>query len=123
MDQGQFVRVVAELVAGLQVPVSISGKPEILGRGGEPWQKLIAIDTHGFGWTTADKMEAAFRQELGMKPKVAEREPPEDERDFPDSCGGSCQDSGKWGATGILPSGHAWQWRDKEHTSGYLAHV
>lgn len=39
---------------------------------------------------------------------------------IPDKC--NCGKAGKWGATGIMPEGHLWYWRNQEHTSGYLAH-
>lgn len=34
-----------------------------------------------------------------------------------------CEQAGKWGATGRMPPGHFWHWRNDEHTSGYLAHI
>src|SRR5260370_8830448 len=40
----------------------------------------------------------------------------------PSHCDDSCSASGRWGATGIMPIGHFWYWRNEKHTSGYLAH-
>ncbi len=44
-----------------------------------------------------------------------------DGREHP-RCGEDCPASGSWVTTGIMPSGHYWQWADQAHTSGYLAH-
>ena len=44
---------------------------------------------------------------------------------MPASCSDDlpCPHAGKWGATGVMPPGHIWQWRNAAHTSGYLAHI
>jgi hypothetical protein len=61
MSQDEFVHTVAELVAGLAVPVSLSMP---LGAAREPWQKLH--DLAGFGWHDADMYEAILREALGL---------------------------------------------------------
>jgi hypothetical protein len=38
-------------------------------------------------------------------------------------CAGLCRWAGVWGATGKMPPGHIWQWRNEDHKSGYLAHL
>lgn len=35
----------------------------------------------------------------------------------------TCDAAGKWGATGLMPVGHIWQWIKEDHTAGYLAHI
>src|SRR5262245_41767981 len=37
-------------------------------------------------------------------------------------CDIDCPYAGKWGATGRMPVGHIWVWRNQERTSGYLGH-
>jgi hypothetical protein len=64
MSQEQFVRQVAVLVAGLQVPVSIRGGPAVLGAGADAWQALLHEVNGGFGWTTTDKCHAKFTELL-----------------------------------------------------------
>lgn len=63
MTREEFISIAARLVAALQVPVSILGA-EVLGTAYEPWQKLMAEVTGGFGWTTAEQAQAAFEQIL-----------------------------------------------------------
>jgi hypothetical protein len=125
MTKEEFAASVATLVAAMQVPVSIMGARTVMGPGEEAWTRLMALANHGFGWTNADALEAEFRKVLDLKPKVDRREPPGPDEIWPQACPGKpqCEHGGKWGATGILPPGHVWQWRNDEHTSGYLAHL
>jgi hypothetical protein len=59
MTEDEFVEAVAALVAGLQVPVSMMPR-HLLGAAFEPWQRLIAEATGGFGWTDKDHCREAF---------------------------------------------------------------
>ena len=121
MTKEGFARTVAELVAGLQVPVSMSAS---LGAGKEPWEQLLTLGNHGFGWTDAATLEQVFREVIGLKPIPPQRDAPAHRADLLPACSDDldCTQAGKWGVTGIMPPGHVWQWRNKEHTSGYLAH-
>jgi hypothetical protein len=49
MTRDERVQALAELLAGLQVPLSIG----ILGAAQEPYRRLLN-DVPGFGWRTAD---------------------------------------------------------------------
>lgn len=63
MTEDEFLEAVAQLVAGLQVPVSMMPRG-MFGAAYEPWQKLLTEINHGFGWTNAEKAKAAFREIL-----------------------------------------------------------
>ena len=121
MNKEEFAETVACLVAGLQAPVSMG---TFVGAARQPWEKLLNLGNKGFGWTNSEQLEAAFREVLGLKPVVTGHEPPAWNKAWPAKCGEGrpCSEAGKWGATGVLPPGHIWQWRDESHTSGYLAH-
>lgn len=152
MNKEQFVRAVAELVAGLQVPVSMPGGSKRLGAGLEPWQKLLHLQNGGFGWTNADGLEERYRELMGLRRRVPEREPPEPQvshthasglhyswlrhngrpRHYHDAAGRThteglphcnCPKAGIWGATGEMPDGHVWQWENADHSGGHLAHL
>ncbi len=60
MTREELTRALAEVIAGLQVPVSLGMN---LGAAREPWGKLFD-ELHGFGWTTADELEAALNDKL-----------------------------------------------------------
>jgi hypothetical protein len=62
MDRDQLVRAVAELIAGLAVPVSMEMP---LGRAGVAWTALHS-DLAVFGWATAEEYETAIRGKLGL---------------------------------------------------------
>ncbi len=64
MTPEEFVALVAKLVAGLQVPVSMPGGRARLGAAYEPWSKLLNEANHGFGWTNMEACEAAFAKIL-----------------------------------------------------------
>lgn len=121
MTKEEFAANVAKLVAAMQVPVSIMGTNTVLGAGERAWQELMHAATGGFGWASTEKLEAEFRKLLDLKPKVPVREC--DQGELLPACQGQCEQPGEWGATGIMPPGHIWQWRDGLHTSGYLAHI
>jgi hypothetical protein len=61
LDQDEFVRTVAELVAGLGVPMS---QYMPLGSAREPWAKLYHLG--GPGWQDADRLEQVLREGLGL---------------------------------------------------------
>lgn len=63
MTREQLVDNVAKLVAGLQVPASISH--QALGAAYDPWCELLHEANGGFGWTTADQCREAFTKILG----------------------------------------------------------
>lgn len=63
MTRDEFLEAVAQLVAGLQVPVSMMPAWQF-GAALEPWQKLLTEVNHGFGWTDAEKAKAAFEEIL-----------------------------------------------------------
>lgn len=65
MTKEEFARNVAELVAGIQVPFSII-HDHATGTGTDAWKKLLSEANGGFGWTNADKAEAAYRKLLGL---------------------------------------------------------
>ena len=58
MDREEFIKLVAELMEGTQVPRSIPGA---LGAGRESWDKLKS-GLGLFGWSTAEEYEAKIRQ-------------------------------------------------------------
>lgn len=60
--EGDLVRDVAEIVAGLQVPYSIDSK--VLGEAGPAWVRLRQR-IGCFGWQDADDIEARVRQGIG----------------------------------------------------------
>jgi hypothetical protein len=60
MTRDEFLTVVAELVAGLQVPASIS--PRTLGTAYEPWRALLHEVNGGFGWTDAEQCRESFEK-------------------------------------------------------------
>lgn len=60
MTQREFLETVAELVEGLQVPVSLHGAQ--LGAAREPWEKLHSMA--GLGWHSADEYVAAFKSKV-----------------------------------------------------------
>ncbi len=70
MTGEEFVTLVAKLVAGLQVPVSMPGGRARLGAAYEPWTKLLNEVNHGFGWTNMEACEAAFAKIL-LSPEAA----------------------------------------------------
>ena len=75
-------------------------------------------------WLTTFSPEE-LAQVVSQGTRLLRRPPvPYDGPDGPEHehCCASCPQSGKWGATGIMPPGHHWHWRNAEHTSGYLAH-
>ena len=52
MKKSKIIRLMAEILAGLQVPASMG----VLGAAHEPWGKLLTlIDT--FGWKTVDEIQ------------------------------------------------------------------
>ena len=61
LSRDEMIRAMAEVVAGLQVPVSLG---MMLGAAREPWGKLHEIANGGFGWYGADQAEANFREVL-----------------------------------------------------------
>lgn len=56
------IRVIAEIVAGLQVPYSIS--PKMLGTAGVAWARLRDRIPAFFGWQDADETEEILRRHL-----------------------------------------------------------
>lgn len=69
MTREEFTGHVAQLVAGLQVLVSLRGNPAVLGAAGPAWQALCDEVTGGFGWTTAERCAEVFTEIL-EKPRV-----------------------------------------------------
>lgn len=63
MTQEEFLDNVAQLVAGLQAPVSMMPHSR-LGAAYEPWERLLAEANGGFGWTDAEKCREAFAKIL-----------------------------------------------------------
>jgi hypothetical protein len=55
----EFLDNVAQLVAGLQVPVSMMPH-HLFGAAYEPWERLQNAVNGGFGWTDAEKCREAF---------------------------------------------------------------
>lgn len=49
------LRDVGEVIAGLQVPISVGGRLNV-GAAFEPWQRLRQQAGHGFGWFKADEI-------------------------------------------------------------------
>lgn len=60
MDKEEIIEAVAELVVGLQVPVSMAMP---LGTATEPWRKL-KDELAGFGWTSKEIVADALRKKL-----------------------------------------------------------
>lgn len=57
------IRDIAELIAGLGVPVSLGmGRDGLLGKAFEPWKRLY--DRFGGGWSSADEIESRLRERL-----------------------------------------------------------
>lgn len=67
MTSEEFTEAVAELVAGLQVPVSIRGNPvDVLGPvAGPAWSRLLSEVNGGFGWVNREQCREAFEKLLG----------------------------------------------------------
>lgn len=63
MSRAELIRAIAELIAGLQVPVSMPGGGQVLGAAYKPWLALFD-EVQGFGWTNADEVEAALIERL-----------------------------------------------------------
>ena len=63
MTKDEFIEQVAELVAGLQAPVSLMPHAA-LGAAYEPWSRLYTQANGGFGWINADDCRAAFKKIL-----------------------------------------------------------
>lgn len=61
LTRDEIIRAVAEVVSGLQVPVSLGMQ---LGAAREPWGKLHEIANDGFGWHDADQAEIKLREAL-----------------------------------------------------------
>ena len=61
MTKEEFTENVAQLVAGLQVPVSLLPRGT-LGAAFEPWEALMTEVTGGFGWTSVEQCREAFRK-------------------------------------------------------------
>lgn len=77
---------------------------------------LVTID----GMAPGDAAEVLTIAETGQitpLPWQAEA----DGREHP-RCAEDCSANGTWPGSGVMPSGHYWQWDDPAHTSGYLAH-
>lgn len=71
MTRDEFLDDVAAVVAGLQVMVSITGRPAVLGAAAEPWQRLLHESNKGFGWTDKAKCREAFSEIVkGQAPPV-----------------------------------------------------
>jgi hypothetical protein len=64
MTREEFIEQVAELVAGLQVPVSMMPK-QMFGAAYDPWSKLLTEVT-GFGWTTPAACREAFAEIMNV---------------------------------------------------------
>jgi hypothetical protein len=64
MTRDEKIRSLAEVLAGLQVPLSISGElgHKILGAADEPFRTLLR--DVGFGWHDADDFEEYLRDGL-----------------------------------------------------------
>jgi hypothetical protein len=62
MTRDEFLTEVAELVAGLQVPVSVA--PHALSAGYVPWNELHKQASGGFGWVTTSQCREAFAKIL-----------------------------------------------------------
>lgn len=60
MTRDEFIKEVAQLLAGLQVPVSMEMP---LGAAIAPWTQLHR-GLHGFGWASADDYETHIRKVL-----------------------------------------------------------
>lgn len=60
MTRDEFIRAVAQLLAGLQVPVSMEVP---LGAATPAWTELHR-GLHGFGWATADDYETHISEVL-----------------------------------------------------------
>ncbi|HEY1700832.1 MAG TPA: hypothetical protein VGG75_14065 [Trebonia sp.] len=60
MTKEEMIAAMAELIAGLQVPMSMSMP---LGAAKDPWTRLHR-GLHGFGWATAEDYEHAIRAVL-----------------------------------------------------------
>lgn len=67
MTKDEFIETAAELVAGLQAPVSLMPRAAF-GAAFTPWQKLVGEATGGFGWTDKEALRAAFAMILGPPP-------------------------------------------------------
>ena len=52
MKKSKIIRLMAEILAGLQVPAGIG----VLGAAHEPWGKLLTI-INTFGWKTVDEIQ------------------------------------------------------------------
>jgi hypothetical protein len=78
--------------------------------GRRTWEVGLDLD----GWEALIKI-AGYARSL----QPARRE---DGPGGPDHAACGCGEAGRWGATGIMPGGHHWHWRNAAHTSGYLAH-
>lgn len=63
MTRDEFLETVAKLVAGLQAPVSLRAPVQFSAAMG-PWQALLHQANHGFGWTNAEELKAAFERIL-----------------------------------------------------------
>ena len=62
-EQDAMVRDIAELIAGLAVPVSLGmGRDGLLGVAYEPWQRLY--NSVGGGWSSADEIEQRLRDRI-----------------------------------------------------------
>lgn len=78
IEKQRFLRLVAELLAGVQVPGSMGA----LGEGMKPWMKLrnqLAL----FGWNDADEIEQAIHRLLFHTSGITVKESPE----LPDGSG------------------------------------
>ena len=62
MKKQEVVRLMAEVLAGLQMPISLGMQ---LGTAREPWGKLK--DLAGFGWHDADEFETVLNEALTEK--------------------------------------------------------
>lgn len=61
----QLIRLIAEVLAGLQVAVSMPGSNVLLGTAYGPWVRIRSREQlNMFGWTDADEFEKELRQVL-----------------------------------------------------------
>lgn len=61
-SRDRLIHNMAELMAGLAVPVSM---PMPLGKARQAWTELHS-QLHAFGWASADQYEKEIRRELGL---------------------------------------------------------
>jgi len=65
MTREEFIRHVAALVAGLQVPVSLMPRDRF-GAAYEPWEALFR-DAVGFGWANKEQLAAHYTKIISQE--------------------------------------------------------